>query len=378
MGLVLPTARVDGRPIDPAAPLPFVAAIELPAARRVTTHTKRVARVRGWASSATGGPITVRIRWGLRRMSMPASLPRPEVDVATWVPGWQQESTDIGFDTYLDLPRGLVAPFPLWVSFSDGEHVARSPMYALMPRPKMVMLDTYLGDPPAMLELAAKHLRGRGVEFGALHAPVPIDPAVAEVVYADRLTRVQALATFFDMEEHWGDKFVDPEIIVDLDTSDLSEVEPYDFDFFIANGVIEHLANPLRFLECLDRVMKPGALFLLTVPDRAYAFDARRRLTPVRHLMREHRQGVSTVSTAHLREMVWKSPPGGFPLRKASRDALYNLHRERSTHVHVWNQRSFDRLLDTVIPALGLHLEVIDRATSREAYGNMVYVLRRT
>ena len=54
------------------------------------------------------------------------------------------------------------------------------------------------------------------------------------------------------------------------------------------------------------------------------------------------------------------------------------MHRQRSIHVHVWNQRSFDRILRQATDRLGLGLQVVDRATSSEATGCMVYVLERT
>jgi SAM-dependent methyltransferase len=282
-----------------------------------------------------------------------------------------------GFDVYVRLPRPLIAPVPLRVRFSDGENEARSPWYLLMPRADLSMLDTYVGTSPAMVDLARRHLRGRGVEFGALHAPLPVDDDVATVVYADRLTRDEALETFFEMREHFGGDFVDPEIIVDLDTSDLTELAGEDFDFFIANGVVEHLANPLLFLERLEGLMRPGSLLFVAVPDRDFTFDARRRCTQLEHLVVEHRDGVTTIDDDHVADMARRSPPYYHPRGEAERAVLYDFHRARSLHAHVWTEASFDRMLEHARDQLGLRLEVVERVGPSEGRGDIVYVLRR-
>lgn len=93
--------------------------------------------------------------------------------------------------------------------------------------------------------ISFNQLSGEGVEFGALHNPLPVDPDKAHVLYVDRLSREQALEVFPELGEV-GDLFKDPDLIVDFNTDDLSSLAKYEFDFYIANHFIEHLVNPIR------------------------------------------------------------------------------------------------------------------------------------
>jgi SAM-dependent methyltransferase len=195
--------------------------------------------------------------------------------------------------------------------------------------------------------------------------------------YADRRTKAGSLELYPEMRIPFGSRMVDVDIVVDLDHSDLTELTSLDFDFFVANGVLEHLANPLLFLARLGRVMKPGARLLLSVPDRDFTFDTCRALTPVEHLVAEYEAGVTEVSDAHLVDALRHLLPS-LPEDPVSRRALFDAHRERSIHVHVWDQRSMDDFLRHATKSLLIPLRLVEQASSREASGNCVYLLEKT
>lgn len=44
------------------------------------------------------------------------------------------------------------------------------------------------------------------------------------------------------------------------------------FDFVIATEVIEHTVNPKEAIRAMNRVLKPGGLFILTTPNKAWYF----------------------------------------------------------------------------------------------------------
>jgi SAM-dependent methyltransferase len=239
------------------------------------------------------------------------------------------------------------------------------------------MLETFEGDSQAKRELAARHLEGNGLEFGALHQPLHVDPSRATVSYADRLTKAEALETFPELCDNFAEAIVEPDYIVDLDAGDLSSLGVEAFDFFVANDVIEHLANPLRFLEAVHDVMRPGALFFLSAPDCDFTFDVDRKRTSNRHLLHEYREGIRVVDDDHVDDFIRHSEHESVPADAAERAELFTWHRDRSIHVHVWDQRSFDKFLEFAIARLGLKFTILDRATSREAAGAMVYVLQK-
>ncbi len=249
--------------------------------------------------------------------------------------------------------------------------------------------------------LALVHLVGRGIEFGALNNPLPVDGSRAKTLFADRLSKSQALNLFPELRDI-ADSIIEPDIIVDFnDSNALNSLASEAFDFLIANHFIEHLVNPIQFLEGCSQILQPGGILFLTIPDKDQTFDRNRELTTNAHLWRDYRRGESKISRAHLRdflrnkEIVHKPHPevvkyftrhglplsyyngNHLPLNPVKRSRLYNFHRERSIHVHVWNRPSFDDFLIWVNEKLDLGFSVMPSHTPEDVVGEMIYVLKK-
>jgi len=248
---------------------------------------------------------------------LPVSVDRPDVLTAL---SEICELTDarVGFEFYVDLPpRPWRTPPEITIELTDGLVSLPESVYRVVPNADHV-LETYDNDSAIKRRLAARWLHGRGLEFGALHQPLRVDPAKATVAYADRITKSEAIKKFPDVAEHYSDAMVEPEFIVDLNTADLSALRAEEFDFFIASDVIEHLANPMRFRKAVHDIMKPGARLLLNVPDRRFTHDVDRPLTSNRHLLREYRRGITRVDNRHLRSYLTRSEGANVPWRDQS------------------------------------------------------------
>lgn len=57
------------------------------------------------------------------------------------------------------------------------------------------------------------------------------------------------------------------------------------FDYVVARHVLEHVADPIRMLRNISRVMRPGGRAVITVPNRDKTFDIERPTTPFLHLL---------------------------------------------------------------------------------------------
>jgi SAM-dependent methyltransferase len=354
----------------------FLAVLDLPATTDVRSHTHQVARFSGWIGSSRTGDLRVRVFVrGREWVELPAREERS--DVAQALQATQPIEHMGGFDFYVDLPPALVAPLPIELELSDGTATVRTPTLWINPTVDISLLDTHVAHSATLQRLAQRLLRGRGLEFGALHLPLEVDRARTVMSYADRHRKQDALALFGELQAGYADSLVEVDHVVNLDRDDLSALEPHGFDFFIANGVIEHLVNPLRFLHHLHRIMKPGARFFLAAPDRDFTFDTRRSVTPLEHLLAEYEADETTLSDAHIEEALLAVDPDALPDDPAARRTLLEHHRTRSVHAHVWDQRSFDELLDVARQHLGIGLRILAREPSRKSGGNCVYVLEK-
>ncbi len=249
-------------------------------------------------------------------------------------------------------------------------------------------------------QIAIEHLQGNGLELGALNNPLAVDPQKARVMYADRLAKPDALRLFPELEAI-AESIVEPDLLLDLDQSDLREIGQQEFDFVIANHVIEHVVNPIQFLKNISNHLKPGGLFFLTVPDKDHTFDRDRQLTSNEHLWREYQQKVTKLANAHIKDFLLHKEPvteihpaieayfkehglplsyyqgNTLPINPFKRRRLYEFHRNRSIHVHVWNKAAFDSFLHYSIERAELEFSIVPTHNPDEVVGEMIYLLKR-
>ncbi len=194
-------------------------------------------------------------------------------------------------------------------------------------------------------------LHGDVLEIGPGFQPFPTAPG-ARVTYLDRPVAGGRDATWPELVgvPHGPQGDID----ADLDVDGLSDVADASYDVVVASHVIEHLANPLKALVELQRVLRPGGRLVLIVPDRHHTFDSARVPTPFAHVLGEYYAGVTDVDEAHIREFcaaLYAGPKIHPDDVRAWHDPerldaeLFELHRRRTIHVHVWNPQEFAVLL---------------------------------
>jgi SAM-dependent methyltransferase len=199
----------------------------------------------------------------------------------------------------------------------------------------------------------ARHLVGAGIEIGPGHAPFPLAVAAASARYVDRWAPETSLALFPELE---GARFRAPDILLDLDRDGLGPLESESEDFVVAAHVLEHVADPLRLLGEIQRVLRPQGNAVVLLPDRTRTFDAGRPPTPLSHLVAEHEAGVTNVSDEHIVEFVTlvegrTEPPT---------PELIELHRRRSIHVHCWTEAEFAEVVEYATGSLGQRWLLVD------------------
>lgn len=186
--------------------------------------------------------------------------------------------------------------------------------------------------------IARRYLAGNGLEIGALHRALPL-PTGATARYVDRLDSDGLREHYPELSKY---ALVNVDIIDDGET--LGTQPDSSADFIIANHFIEHTEDPLGTLSSHLRVLKPGGILYLAVPDRRRTFDSDRPPTPLEHVIQDHREGPAWSRAAHLEEwarLVDKVPVTEIPARvRALEESAYSIH------FHVWTPAEFTMLLE--------------------------------
>jgi SAM-dependent methyltransferase len=129
-----------------------------------------------------------------------------------------------------------------------------------------------MGDIRLERMLGADGARGRGLEIGALHAPLLRRPE-HDVRYVDYAATEVVRANQFDPA-------IDPAAIVEVDIvwggAPLHEAVGEPVDYIAASHVIEHVPDLIGWLLELHRALRPGGRLGLAVPDKRFTFDALR------------------------------------------------------------------------------------------------------
>lgn len=214
--------------------------------------------------------------------------------------------------------------------------------------------------------IGARHLSGEGIEIGALHHPFPV-PDGARVRYADRYTVAQLRAEYPELA---GEPFAEVEILDDAGT--LATVEGASQDFVVASHVLEHLPDPIGALRTWVRVVRPGGIVLLALPDRRQGLDERRRPTSVEHLLADHADGGAGSRADHYHEWAeLVDLPLGYVAAEDVDAHAQHLERSRyAIHFHCW---TMDELL-VQLPAFGLDADV---AEARRNHHEFLVAMRR-
>ena len=130
----------------------------------------------------------------------------------------------------------------------------------------------------------------KGLEIGALDSPLVVPEDLVgdgEVFYLDHLS------TDGLRHKYREDKTVNLDEIVSVDfvcsdTNLLDAVNGNTFDYVVASHVIEHSPNMLKFLEDTYKILKPGGLLFLVIPDKRFTFDINRPETTFGELLESY------------------------------------------------------------------------------------------
>lgn len=184
-------------------------------------------------------------------------------------------------------------------------------------------------------QLAQKHIRGSGLEIGALHYPLRVPDGV-KVMYVDCGPWEQIKKLHGDVKPAVASWIVD-------DGEKLSKFEANSQDFIIANHVFEHFENPIYAIRNWASVLNPGGVIYAAIPDKDHTFDRARELTPFSHLVQDYVEGPFRSRIFHYRDWFENAQVEGQGIDVEAKVALA-MKEHPNVHFHVWDRASIEEM----------------------------------
>jgi len=183
-------------------------------------------------------------------------------------------------------------------------------------------------------------IKGEGIEIGGLHRPLKIFGG-AKVRYVDRLSTEEVRKYYPNVE---GEQQVTVDIVDDGET--LATIADGSCDFVIANHMLEHTRNPIATLGNFLRVLRPGGVVYMAIPDKRFTFDIKRDVTPYEHLKRDYLEGPDWSDREHYED--WAKNVTDPPDAETEKQRVEHfIEQKHNIHFHVWTQREiFEFLLN--------------------------------
>jgi SAM-dependent methyltransferase len=231
---------------------------------------------------------------------------------------------------------------------------------------------------------ARVHLKGEGIEIGAMHFPLKVARDV-RVRYVDYLTREENLRRFPHLDAR---RLVTPDHIED--GFKLAGIPRASQDFVIANHVLEHSPDPIGTLETWWHVIRPGGVLYLTVPLAAHCFDRGRSITELQHMVEDRsaaadESALATRNLEHYEEWVTISlrniaadegTDWSYATPDEAKRHVQQLMSERAEiHFHTFTEASFGTLVRHFSERRQTPSEVLD---VRSMGGEVLGILRRS
>lgn len=216
--------------------------------------------------------------------------------------------------------------------------------------------------------LAARYLRGEGIEIGALQNPLPLPPG-ARVTYVDRMTVADLREQYPELE---GRDLIEPDVLDDGER--LKKFAADSLDFVVANHFLEHCQDPIGAIQNFLRVLRPGGVALVAVPEMRFTFDRAREVTTMEHLLRDHREGPEGSRREHFEQwvrLVHKVDDEAWAQNRIE----HFIATDYSIHFHVWTEASLREFFAALRGDLGFPFAIDYFARHGE---ECVAVLRKT
>lgn len=121
------------------------------------------------------------------------------------------------------------------------------------------------------------------------------------------------------------------------------------YDFVLSCHSLEHVANPLKALKELNRVLKKEGTMILVLPDKRFTFDSARSYTTMDHLKKDFENDVSEDDSTHFEEFISlykRDADPAIPDMVRLRQQVLQNSKYRCVHHHVFSVEVVNQMLE--------------------------------
>ena len=214
----------------------------------------------------------------------------------------------------------------------------------------------------------------KGLEIGACDLPT-VQESVC--LFADFRT-AEEMSTLWELPR---ETVMPVEFIVNRKRRLFDQIEEK-FDYVIACHVIEHVANPIGYIQELAGLLKPNGLIFLAIPDKRCTSDIDRPSTTLEHLLCDYYQDSRYPALEHILEMTRFCLPGGREVSGASFEAQYEAavanHKsgEADAHCHVWTDGEYFEQMRLLVDGGILKIQITSAEATPPGFNEFMIALR--
>jgi SAM-dependent methyltransferase len=208
--------------------------------------------------------------------------------------------------------------------------------------------------------------KGEGLEIGPLSSPI-LSKDQAKVFYLDHES-TEGLRKKYKNEPVELSKIVDVDYVL-KDGKLAKTVGENKFDYALASHVIEHIPDTVRWLQDIEKILKPGGFLSLVIPDKRFTFDFNRRISLPADIMGAYYDQLTRFSSAMMYDFArecmlevdtaqaWHNPeqyltaPRRWSLEQVNDKCKRNLDPKQyvDCHCFVFTPQSFIEILRELI-----------------------------
>jgi hypothetical protein len=324
--------------------------------------------VAGWAANGRGDPVPVTIRLNGRVLATAIrKILRPDL-VAHGI------SPECGFSVIFEEPLTIIDE--VTVVLPNGDDLIGSPCKSHQVRLREVLH----GITPEM----------RGFEVGPLDRPI-LPKSKYRVLYVDHASRENLIVKYQSSAtpDTLASEQIVPIDIVWAPGKTLRNCMPEAavYDYCLASHVIEHVADPISWLQQIASVLKDSAILSMAVPDKERTFDHLRMVTRPADLIDAYVRLIPRPSPCHVFDHITSvsqinvepQPTAPRLIREAFAHAIAVHHTETylDVHCHVFTPKSFLQVFETIAHTGVLPFKLSRFYTTRNGANEFIVSLKK-